>query len=981
MATRTRQSRRRGARPELPAELDRRFDAFVFDWDGTAVPDRRADASGVRAAVERSCALGVDVAVITGTHIGNVDPQLGARPAGPGRLFLCLNRGSEVYRVDADGPELVERRQATPEEDASLDAAAAEMVARLAEKGLHAEIVSQRLNRRKIDLIPEPEWADPPKARIDELLAAVQRRLGAAGLDLGAAVELALEAARDAGLPDPKVTSDAKHVEIGLTDKADSSRWVFAELWRHGIGPGLVLIGGDEFGPLGGLPGSDSLLLVPEAGRATAVSVGREPDGVPHGVIPLGGGPTAFVALLDDQVRRREQGAVPLLDEDATWTVTVAGVDSEHERAHEAVLELADGCIGSNGPPIWTHPATEPRVLAAGVYTGTGPETTLVEAPVWQQVEGRVLPPGRLERILDLHTGVLRQVLLNADGSAEAALFSSLARPGTVAFRLAGPDALLPAEAAPTTARTVKGTNGGVAAADLTRRRNDDDGARVERLGAYVTDSERVPQPEEAAAALEAADRSGFETLLTEHRAAWADRWEAADLVVDGDAELTRAVRLALFTLMANVRDHGEAAVGARGLTGPGYRGHVFWDGEVFVLPFLAATHPPAARAMLEYRLRRLPQALTAARELEREGARFPWESAATGEDVTPRLARLPDGQVVPIRTGELEEHITADVAWAAACYLDWTGDASFQSGARGLLLETARYWASRIRVDREGRAHIYGVIGPDEYHEPVDDNAFTNVMARWNLRRAAALATERERAHWLRLADALVDGYHPDTGLYEEFAGFFGLEPLIIAEVAPRRPIVADLLLGAERVAGAQVVKQADVLMMHHLVPGEVAPGSLGPNLDFYEPRTAHGSSLSPAVHAGLLARAGRPEDALALLQLAARLDLDDLTPTTAGGLHLATMGGLWQALVMGFAGVRPDGDALVVDPRLPEAWNGLDLRLRFRGVPLRIRAENELVTVEAGTPVHVRVGDTSRTTGRRLRWTKAKDEWEASS
>jgi len=979
MATVTRPSRRQVAGLELPAELDRRFDAFVFDWDGTAVPDRRADASGVRAAVERLCGLGADGAVITGTHIGNVDPQLRARPAGPGRLFLCLNRGSEVFRVDAQGPQLVERRQATAAEDAALDAAAAEVVARLAERGLRTQIVSQRLNRRKIDLIPEPEWADPPKARIDELLAAVEKRLAAVGLDLSSAVELALEAGRDAGLSDPKVTSDAKHVEIGLTDKADSARWVFAELWRHGIGPGLVLIGGDEFGPLGGLPGSDSLLLVPEALRGTAVSVGREPNGVPERVIPVGGGPAAFVTLLRDQIRRREQGDVPRIDQDTDWTVIKAGVDPERERAHEAVLTLADSRIGSNGPPLWTDPAAEPRVLVAGVYTGTGPETTLLEAPVWQQVEGRALPPGQLERTLDLHTGVLRQEL-DGLGGAEAALFSSLARPGTVALRLAAPDTLAPAETARPTALAVEGTPGGVAAASATRRR-DDGLARVERLGAYVTDAERVPRAEEALAALADSDGAGFETLLAEHRAAWAGRWEAADVVVDGDAELTRAVRFALFCLMARVGDDGEAAVGARGVSGPGYRGHVFWDADVFVLPFLAATHPPAARAMLEYRLRRLPAAKAAARELNRSGARFPWESAATGEDVTPRLARLPGGRVAPIRTGELEEHITADVAWAAACYLDWTGDASFEPKAHELLLETARYWASRIRVDGEGRAHIYGVIGPDEYHEPVDDNAFTNVMARWNLRRAAPLATEPERGRWLQLADALVDGYDPRTGVYEEFAGFFRLEPLIIAEVAPRRPIVADLLLGAERVAGAQVVKQADVLMMHHLVPGEVVGGSLEPNLDFYEPRTAHGSSLSPAVHAALFAQAGRPEDALAPLQLAARLDLDDLTSTTAGGLHLATMGGVWQALAMGFAGVRPDGDALAVDPRLPKAWNGLDLRLRFRGVALRVRAEHDLVAVEADGAIAIRVGDAPPIRGERLRWARVNDSWEVSS
>ena len=202
-----------------------------------------------------------------------------------------------------------------------------------------------------------------------------------------------------------------------------------------------------------------------------------------------------------------------------------------------------------------------------------------------------------------------------------------------------------------------------------------------------------------------------------------------------------------------------------------------------------------------------------------------------------------------------------------------------------------------------------------------------------------------------------------------------------MIEEIAPRRPVAADLLLGADRTEAAQVLKQADVLMMHHLVPGEVAPRSLEPNLAFYEPRTAHGSSLSPAVHAALFPRAGRPEEALALLHLAARLDLDDVTATTAGGLHLATMGGLWQALVMGFAGVRPDRDALAVDPRLPEAWNGLHLRLCFRGVPLRLRAEHELVAVDAGAPVRIRAGDAPAVTGERLRWTRVNDSWEVSS
>jgi trehalose/maltose hydrolase-like predicted phosphorylase len=268
---------------------------------------------------------------------------------------------------------------------------------------------------------------------------------------------------------------------------------------------------------------------------------------------------------------------------------------------------------------------------------------------------------------------------------------------------------------------------------------------------------------------------------------------------------------------------------------------------------------------------------------------------------VTPTSAPGPDGQVVAIRTGELEEHIVADVAWAARRYAAWTGDQAFLDGpGRELVLEGARYWASRASLDAQGRAHIDGVIGPDEYHEDVGDNAFTNVMARWHLRRAADLVgaagatgpAAAEAAAWRRLAAALVDGFDPRTGIYEQFAGFHRLEPLLISAFA-KPPVAADLLLGPARVQAAQVVKQADALMLHLLVPQETAPGSLGPNLAYYVPRTAHASSLSPAVHAALLARAGQTDQALAMLELACRLDLDDLTGTTAQGLHLANLGG----------------------------------------------------------------------------------------
>jgi len=274
-------------------------------------------------------------------------------------------------------------------------------------------------------------------------------------------------------------------------------------------------------------------------------------------------------------------------------------------------------------------------------------------------------------------------------------------------------------------------------------------------------------------------------------------------------------------------------------------------------------------------------------------------------------------------------------------------------------VVETARYWAGRVRLDGHGHGHIYGVIGPDEYHEPVDDNAFTNVMARWNLRQAAALlgdgAGAEEARAWRDLADRIVDGWRPERHIYEQFAGYFELEPLIVAEVA-KPPVAIDVLLGAERVSASQLIKQADVLMLHHLVPEETEPGSLRPCMAFYEPRTAHGSSLSPAVHASLLARAGDLDGALEMFRLAARMDLDDVTGTTAGGLHLASIGGTWQALAFGFLGLRAEDGVLRVDPRLPGAWDALTLRMRFLSSAVSVRADHDWVTVECSEPLMIR-------------------------
>jgi trehalose/maltose hydrolase-like predicted phosphorylase len=605
-------------------------------------------------------------------------------------------------------------------------------------------------------------------------------------------------------------------------------------------------------------------------------------------------------------------------------------------------------------------PGAEPLVLAAGAYEGQGPEQHLLPGPTWTRMAVSPVPTAdRL--VLDLRTGVLLREETGAAGVPLRSLrLASCARPGVCLLRAeagalrlrseaAGWDACAPAAAsADDEARDYLA----VAVAERTYRHAR--GRTVERFVGLAHDSSRRAARAVARQRADAAAGRGFEQLLADQRAVWAQRWREVDVRIPHDPAAQLALRYALHQLWSHTSSAAELAVGARGLTGPGYSGHVFWDADVFVLPALTTIDPPSAAAMLRYRARRLDAAARAATRQGRAGARFPWESARSGEDVTPAEAVLA-GQRIPVRTGTQEEHITADVAWAAQFHREWTGRRSTPEDPVSLLvLEAARYWASRCRVDGSGTAHIDGVIGPDEYHENVVDNAYTNVMARWNLRRGAAhLEAGGERPHpeavaWRRIAGALVDGYDPATGRYEQFRGYFDLPDLTVADLG-RPPLAADLLLGAEGVAATQIIKQPDVLMLHHLVPDEVAPGSLRPNLDYYLPRTAHGSSLSPAISASLLARAGRADEALELLRLALRLDLDDVTGTTAAGLHLATLGGVWQCVLFGFAGARVVNGCLEVTPSLPSAWPELELRFLALGARVRLRIDGRQIRLRS--------------------------------
>jgi trehalose/maltose hydrolase-like predicted phosphorylase len=726
---------------------------------------------------------------------------------------------------------------------------------------------------------------------------------------------------------------------------------LLGELERQGIGAGLVLAVGLE----------RTSTAVPFAGKAPA-----------------------FADLVEDQARRRAEHRVPAIDNDPRWVVSEP--DGRHpEAVLETIFTVGGEGFGTRGAAEEGGDDANPLVLAAGIYT-TGERPDLVPGPIWTdlQLAGQ---RGAARRSLDLRTGVLVRELTTDAGAFRSLRFVSAARPGVMVLWTEapvgtiepGPVLSLP-DLRPEIAATVGAESGedgadgpwatvrdqggaGITAVARQRRYRSERPEGVEvivRLAVYGAEPDRAPAPAELLATLAEAEQLGVEALLAEHRAVWAERWADAGVTIEGDAELERAVRFANFQLLAAVPATDEAAVGARGLSGGAYLGHVFWDTDIFVLPALAGMRPEAARAMVEYRARRRPAAHARAAQECRAGYRFPWESAQSGVEVTPTELVDHTGTTVRIYTGEIEEHITADVAWAARHYTHWSGDHDYFDGTvRDLIIGGAEYWASRVEIDEAGTGHIDNVIGPDEYHEHVDDNAYTNIMARWNLRAAADLVgDDDERApSWRAVADALVDGYDPATGVYEEFAGFHGLEYIPVADLG-EIPFAADTILDHDRKQASQVVKQADVIMLHHLVPDEVEPGSAGPNLDYYGPRTSHGSSLSPAIHASVLAREGRTDEARRMFEMSAYLDLEDLTGTSTKGLHVATMGGVWQALVAGFLGVRAEADGtLVVDPHLPPEWGTVDVRFWYRGARVGVRAGNGPVEVSTDAPLNVRI------------------------
>ena len=471
---------------------------------------------------------------------------------------------------------------------------------------------------------------------------------------------------------------------------------------------------------------------------------------------------------------------------------------------------------------------------------------------------------------------------------------------------------------------------------------------RITKFLGYAWSSSRSPQAlrDQVAAALTGAQYAGWDGLAAEQRAYLDDFWDAADVEIEGDPVLQQAVRFGLFHVLQAGARAERRAIGAKGLTGPGYDGHAFWDTEGYVLPLLTYIAPHATADALRWRHSILDQARHRARTLGLEGAAFPWRTIH-GEECS---AYWPAG------TAAL--HLNAVIARAVERYRQVTGDESLEAECGlEILVETARLWVSHGHHDAAGHWHVDGVTGPDEYSAVADDNVFTNLMAARNLRAAVAACARRPEAAeqlgvrpdepqvWRAAAEAVHIPYDERLGVHEQSAGFTRYAPWDFAAEHPGEPLMMHAPYF--QLYRRQVIKQADLVLAMHWCPEDFTAEQKARNVDYYERITVRDSSLSACTQAVMCAEVGHLELAHDYAGEAALVDLRDLHANTRDGLHLASLAGAWSAVVEGFGGLREHDDVLALSPRLPAGITGLRFRLRHSGLRLLVEADHETVRV----------------------------------
>lgn len=462
----------------------------------------------------------------------------------------------------------------------------------------------------------------------------------------------------------------------------------------------------------------------------------------------------------------------------------------------------------------------------------------------------------------------------------------------------------------------------------------------------------------------------GFDRLLKRQIKTFSRLWQFSDIKISGDSDAQKMLRFNIYhMLIAGNSYDNDVSIGARALTGEGYRGHIFWDTEIFLLPFYIYTFPKIAKNLLIYRYNRLAAARDIAKKRRFRGALFPWESADTGEDETPQWHKDFDGTIIEISTQDYEHHIVADIAFGLWHYYIATADRKFMSryGAE-MLFETARFWASRVKKNKKNkRFEIDGVMGPDEFHPNTDNNAYTNGMAQWNLKIAAEFCSDfmkkypvrfkavsakiglkpDEYKKWANISDRLYIPINKRDNVIEEFEGYFKkrdvairtLDKYFMPEFPPNLPL--------SKVGQTQLVKQLDCCMLLYLLPEKFDYKTLECTHAYYEKRTVHKSSLSTSINAIINLRTGNAVRAYQYFLYALGADLKMNQTNVSEGVHAASLGGSWQTVVNGFGGMSIKNGYLSFKPQLPEYWHDLEFYLNWHGEELNIKISHKNICI----------------------------------
>jgi len=460
----------------------------------------------------------------------------------------------------------------------------------------------------------------------------------------------------------------------------------------------------------------------------------------------------------------------------------------------------------------------------------------------------------------------------------------------------------------------------------------------------------------------------GVDYHLQKHLEFRERQWEAADIRIEGDGIAQKGIRFNIYhMLIAKPHHDPQACIGARFLTGEGYKGHCFWDSEIFLLPFYIYTFPKDARNLILYRYFTLEGSFENAKALGYRGAKIAWESADTGIEETPSYFVRTDGTLNKIFNAEEEHHIVSDVVYGVFNYVNATDDKEFlfNHGAE-VIFQTARFWLSRVEW-RRNRYEIRKVIGPDELHEHVDNNAYTNYIVSWHLKKAARLyrdmqvkapdalnslkkkmgLSESEVEEMQNTSDKMFLPVDEDTELIEQFEGYFSRKDCMIAELnADGLPICPG---DVDRISidRTQLIKQADVVLLLYLLPRLFTPAVTKENYLYYEKRTLHESSLSLCINGIMGLEVGENQRAYEYFIRNSHVDLNNVYKNTGDGIHAAATGGAWMMLFHGFAGIKTGQGSLRFNPRLPDRWRSLELSFMWRENVLKVRITHDDITL----------------------------------